>query len=45
MQIGREPKWEVGENRPGGGGVEVAGGGSAGDEAVEEANRNGGDET
>lgn len=44
MQIRGESKREIGEISAGGGGVEVARGGAAGDEAVEEADRNGGDE-
>lgn len=45
MQIGGESEGEVGQNSPGGGGVEVAAGGPAGDESVEKADRNRDDKT
>lgn len=44
MQIGGESEGEVGEDRSGSGGVEVADGGATGEETVEEADRNRGGE-
>lgn len=45
MQIRRESEREVRQDSPGGGGVEVASGRTAGNESVEKTNRNRGHET